>query len=102
MCRTHPAQGEKAPGRYVTLNPGISSSRIRVPDTLDSAPRPPWPDGAGDTAVRRFLEFFAATIHPQQEHPHAYYRTVTDFFAWLGAAGIGTLVDIEPLHVAPI
>jgi site-specific recombinase XerC len=30
----------------------------------------------------------------------AYYRAVTDFFAWLDAAGIGALVDIEPLHVA--
>jgi len=27
----------------------------------------------------------------------AYYRTVTDFFAWLDA---GTLVNIEPLHMA--
>jgi hypothetical protein len=25
---------------------------------------------------------------------------VTDFFAWLDAAGIVALVDIEPLHVA--
>jgi site-specific recombinase XerD len=30
----------------------------------------------------------------------AYYRAVTDFFAWLDAAGIVALVDIEPLHVA--
>jgi site-specific recombinase XerD len=55
--------------------------------------------GAGDTAVRRFLEFFAATIRNKNTRM-AYYRAVTDFFAWLDAAGIGTLVDIEPLHVA--
>jgi site-specific recombinase XerD len=30
----------------------------------------------------------------------AYYRATTDFFAWLDAAGIVALVDIEPLHVA--
>jgi site-specific recombinase XerD len=30
----------------------------------------------------------------------AYYRAVTDFFAWLDAAGNVALVDIEPLHVA--
>jgi integrase/recombinase XerD len=30
----------------------------------------------------------------------AYYRAGTDFFAWLDAAGIVALVDIEPLHVA--
>jgi integrase/recombinase XerD len=55
--------------------------------------------GAGDTAVRRFLEFFAATIRNKNTRM-AYYRAVTDFFAWLDAAGIVVLVDIEPLHVA--
>jgi site-specific recombinase XerD len=54
---------------------------------------------AGDTAVRRFLEFFAATIRNKNTRM-AYYRAVTDFFAWLDAAGILVLVDIEPLHVA--
>jgi integrase/recombinase XerC len=55
--------------------------------------------GAGDTAVRRFLEFFAATIRNKNTRM-AYYRATTDFFAWLDAAGIVALVDIEPLHVA--
>jgi integrase/recombinase XerD len=55
--------------------------------------------GAGDTAIRRFLEFFAATIRNKNTRM-AYYRAVTDFFAWLAAAGIVALVDIEPLHVA--
>jgi site-specific recombinase XerD len=55
--------------------------------------------GAGDTAVRRFLEFFAATIRNKNTRM-AYYRAVTDFFGWLDAAGILLLVDIEPLHVA--
>jgi integrase/recombinase XerD len=55
--------------------------------------------GAGDTAVRRFLEFFAATIRNKNTRM-AYYRAVTDFFAWLEAARIVALVDIEPLHVA--
>jgi hypothetical protein len=55
--------------------------------------------GAGDTAVRRFLEFFAATIRNKNTRM-AYYRAVTDFFAWLDAAGIVALVDIEPLHDA--
>jgi site-specific recombinase XerD len=55
--------------------------------------------GASDTAVRRFLEFFAATIRNKNTRM-AYYRAVTDFFAWLEAAGVVALVDIEPLHVA--
>jgi integrase/recombinase XerD len=54
---------------------------------------------AGDQAARRFLEFFAATIRNKNTRM-AYYRAVTDFFAWLDAAGIVALIDIEPLHVA--
>jgi hypothetical protein len=49
--------------------------------------------------VRRFLEFFAATIRNKNTR-QAYFRAVTDFFAWVDAAGIVALVDIEPLHVA--
>jgi site-specific recombinase XerD len=55
--------------------------------------------GAGDTAVRRFLEFFAATIRNKNTRM-AYYRAVTEFFAWVERHKIGPLVDIEPLHVA--
>jgi site-specific recombinase XerD len=54
---------------------------------------------AGDTAARRFLEFFAATIRNKNTRM-AYYRAVTDFFAWVDRHKIGQLVDIEPLHVA--
>jgi integrase/recombinase XerD len=55
--------------------------------------------GAGDHAARRFLEFFAATIRNKNTRM-AYYRAVTDFFAWVERHKIGHLVDIEPLHVA--
>jgi integrase/recombinase XerD len=54
---------------------------------------------AGDTAARRFLEFFAATIRNKNTRM-AYYRAVTEFFAWVDRHKIGQLVDIEPLHVA--
>jgi integrase/recombinase XerD len=54
---------------------------------------------AGDHAARRFLEFFAATIRNKNTRM-AYYRAVTEFFAWVERHGIGQLVDIEPLHVA--
>jgi len=54
---------------------------------------------AGDTAARRFLEFFAATIRNRNTRM-AYYRAVTEFFAWVDRHAIGQLVDIEPLHVA--
>jgi hypothetical protein len=55
--------------------------------------------GAGDKAVRRFLEFFAATIRNRNTR-EAYYRAACSFFAWLDQNGIGALDDIEPLHVS--
>jgi integrase/recombinase XerC len=45
------------------------------------------------------LEFFAATIRNKNTRM-AYYRAVTDFFAWVECHKIGQLADIEPLHVA--
>jgi site-specific recombinase XerD len=54
---------------------------------------------AGDKAARRFLEFFAATIHNQNTR-EAYYRACCRFFAWCDARGLGELVAIEPIHVA--
>ena len=55
--------------------------------------------GAGDIAVRRFLEFFAATIRNRNTRM-AYYRAVFSFFDWCNRHRIGGLDDIEPLHVA--
>ena len=55
--------------------------------------------GAGDHAVRRFLEFFAAQIRNKNTRM-AYYRAVCHFFGWVGQHRIGELADIEPLHVA--
>jgi hypothetical protein len=49
--------------------------------------------------LRRFLDFFAASIENDNTRM-AYYRAVCSFFAWLEQQGIGGLVDIEPFHVA--
>jgi hypothetical protein len=49
--------------------------------------------------ARRFLEFFAATIHNKNTRT-AYYHAVVPFFAWCDAHKIGEIADIEPLHVA--
>ena len=54
---------------------------------------------AGEKAVRRFLEFFAATIRNRNTR-EAYYRAACSFFAWLEQHGIGELADIEPMHVS--
>jgi integrase/recombinase XerD len=55
--------------------------------------------GAGERAVRRFLEFFAATIRNRNTR-EAYYRATCSFFAWIEQRGIGELADIEPMHVS--
>src|SRR5205814_2261150 len=54
---------------------------------------------AGDDAIRRFLEFFAATIRNKNTRL-AYYNNVRRFFAWCERRGIDGLRQIEPIHVA--
>jgi site-specific recombinase XerD len=54
---------------------------------------------AGDRAGIRFLEFFASAIR----NPHtrrAYARAAGDFLAWCAGAGVSSLVEVQPLHVA--
>jgi integrase/recombinase XerD len=53
----------------------------------------------GEHAVRRFLEFFGATIRNKNTRK-AYIRAVTEFFAWLEQHGVRELPAIEPFHVA--
>jgi site-specific recombinase XerD len=54
--------------------------------------------GAGRKAGTRFLEFFAANIRNRNTR-EAYYRALTDFFAWCDDRGFA-LIDIEPVVVA--
>jgi site-specific recombinase XerD len=54
---------------------------------------------AGERASIRFVEFFAANIR----NPHtrrAYMRAVADFCAWCVDAGVGSIIQVQPLHVA--
>jgi site-specific recombinase XerC len=54
---------------------------------------------AGDRAGVRFLEFFAANIR----NPHtrrAYARAMSDFLSWCADAGVASVADVQPLHVA--
>lgn len=71
-------------------------------------PRPPVPQtdalpalvsAAGERASIRFMEFFAVTIR----NPHtrrAYMRAVADFLAWCEDAGVRSIAEVQPLHVA--
>ena len=54
---------------------------------------------AGEGATRRFLEFFAATIRNKNTRM-AYYQAVCQFFAWCDENRLGSIDDIEPLHVS--
>src|SRR6516225_2385851 len=54
---------------------------------------------AGERAGIRFLEFFAANIR----NPHtrrAYARAAEEFLTWCGAAGLASIADVQPVHVA--
>jgi site-specific recombinase XerD len=54
---------------------------------------------AGERASMRFLEFFAVNIH----NPHtrrAYARAAEEFLVWCAAAGVTSIVDVQPVHVA--
>lgn len=53
---------------------------------------------AGESACRRFLEFFTATIRNPNTRK-AYARAVSAFFGWCDAHGV-TLHQIEPIVVA--
>ena len=68
----------------------IGRGGVVVPRTISDA---------GETATRRFLEFFAATIYNRNTRM-AYYRAVQHFFAWSEHHQLGGLDDIEPLHIA--
>ena len=54
---------------------------------------------AGDTAVLRYVEFFAASLR----NPHtrrAYGRAAAEFLAWCGEQGVASVAAVQSLHVA--
>lgn len=55
--------------------------------------------GAGEDAIRRFLEYFTANIRNKNTRM-AYARAVGNFFAWCDGRGITDLKGIEPMVIA--
>src|SRR5262249_11184887 len=54
---------------------------------------------AGERAGMRFLEFFAANIR----NPHTrrdYARAAEEFLTWCATAGVPSIADVPPVHVA--
>ena len=54
---------------------------------------------AGDRAQTRFFEFFAANIRNQNTRK-AYAQATREFLAWCESAGVASIADVKPLHVA--
>lgn len=54
---------------------------------------------AGEHGLRRYFEFFVATIRNRNTRA-AYLTACRQFFAWCESRGLSTLEDIEPIAVA--
>ena len=54
---------------------------------------------AGERAETRFWEFFAANIRNKHTR-RAYAQATREFLAWCERAGVASIADVKPLHVA--
>jgi len=54
---------------------------------------------AGSSAQTRFWEFFVANIRNKHTR-RAYALAVREFLAWCERAGVESITDVQPLHVA--
>lgn len=81
--QTGPSRG--SPGREL-----VRAGLVQLPQIIA---------GAGPAGVRRFLEFFTATIRNRNTRL-AYAKAVAQFFTWCEERGITRLDQIEPMVVA--
>lgn len=56
-------------------------------------------EAAGPQATTSFLEFFVSHIRNPNTR-RAYGRAVCDFLTWCGDAGVPSIAQVQPLHVA--
>jgi|ETNmetMinimDraft_28_1059901.scaffolds.fasta_scaffold10394_2 integrase/recombinase XerC len=54
---------------------------------------------AGDRAAERFLEFFTSNIRNVHTR-RAYSRAIAGFLSWCDRAGVPSVADVRPIHVA--
>ena len=54
---------------------------------------------AGEHAQTRFWEFFAAQIRNKHTR-RAYAQAMREFLFWCESAGVSSIADVKPLHVA--
>lgn len=81
-----------------TLENALTTPRPTVTGSQDVLILPSIIDDAGDTARRRYVEFFTVTIRNRNTR-RAYAQAVTQFLAWCEQRGVG-LARIEPIVVA--
>jgi len=67
--------------------------------STSSLPLPALIHEAGDHAQLRFLEFFTSNIRNPNTR-RAYGRAVADFLQWCQEVGVGSITQVQPLHVA--
>lgn len=79
--------------------PNASATDIVVVDERPSFSAPAIVSQTHEAAAERFLEFFAATIRNANTRA-AYVRAVAHFLNWPSVAGLSSLNEIRPLHVA--
>jgi site-specific recombinase XerD len=70
-----------------------------VPVRINSQELPAMVAAGGEDARRRFLEFFASNIRNRHTR-RAYSLAVREFLDWCEDAGVVSLRDVRPLHVA--
>jgi site-specific recombinase XerC len=79
-----------APTPRATLRAAIRDGRgIGVPSLIAAA---------GDDAAARFQEFFSSNTRNRHTR-RAYYQAADDFLRWCAAAGIPSIINVQPVHV---
>ena len=70
-----------------------------VPARVSTAHLPALVAAGGESAARRFVDFFTSNIRNRHTR-EAYGRAVSQFLAWCEAQGVRSLADVQPIHVA--
>jgi site-specific recombinase XerD len=91
-------ESEPNPGQQLAVVPADGSRKISHA-VVATIVVPAIVADAGETATKRFLEFFAVTIRNKNTRI-AYLHAANRFFAWCDHHQLGALDEIEPLHIA--
>jgi site-specific recombinase XerD len=82
------------------ITPSFTHQRLKAAGRQGGgAPIPGQVRAAGESARKRFIEFFTANIRNRNTRA-AYLRAVSDFFAWCEESGLRELAALQPVHVA--